>query len=134
VDDPNLEYAQRSTDFVLERLQAQTDKNSTDQSLLDKLGWTAEDLQTFLERWRALKRSARNDDSQRDGRNRDLERALRSLGLTPRGSTLSGGTRTQDDIRGLEEGIRSEPPPGYRDAYRAFKQSISRPAQPGRGN
>lgn len=128
--DPNLEYADRATDFVLDRLDQQMEKNEPDKGLLDKLGWSADQLKSFASRWRQLKDEARKEPAENAGPQRRLNRALDSLGLQPKGSEIEGGARSKDDMRALEEGIRIEPPAAYRDAFRAFKQGISRSREP----
>ena len=57
-DDPNLEFARQKTDLALEYLKDQLNKGEPDQELLDKLGWTAEDMSRFVARWEEMKRKA----------------------------------------------------------------------------
>lgn len=122
-DAVNLDYARRATDMVLEYLRDQQDK--PDQRLLDEMGWTADDLKAFLDRWQKLKQSAVEDSNVR----RELDESLRSLGLQPRKDTKRTGGPRSDDQRGLREsGIKSDPPPAYQEQFKAFKKGASRAA------
>ena len=120
-DDPNLEYSRRATDMVLEYLKDQQKK--PDDRLLDELGWTAEDMQNFLERWQKLKQSAAEDPAAR----RELDETLRGLGLRPQRDTKRSGGSKSDDVRGLREsGLKSSPPSSYQEQFNAFKKGTAR--------
>lgn len=89
--------------------------------MLDALGWTREQAQAFIDRWRAMRRLADSDDPRQRG---EFERAVRSLGLRP------GGVRSSRDVPtdvkgGQAEGRRSRPPSEYRDQVRAYLQGTS---------
>jgi hypothetical protein len=120
-DEANLEYARKATEMVLQHLKDQ--EHNPDPELLDKMGWSKDDLAEFLRRWESLQKSA--DDSP-DGK-RELDEALKSLGLRdPANRKRSGGT-TSDDQRGLRDsGNRSAPPPTYRDLFDAFRKGAAR--------
>jgi hypothetical protein len=107
--------------MVLEYLKDQQDKPSDE--LLDELGWTAEDLKAFLQRWQSLKRSAAEDTDAR----RELDDSLRGLGLRPQTDSRRAGGSRSDDVRGLREsGIKSSPPPSYQEQFNAFKKGAAR--------
>lgn len=120
-DAANLEFSRRATDMVLEQLRDQ--QEHPDRELLDKLGWSPEQLRAFVERWQKLKQHAQEDA----GGQRELDESLRGLGLAPSVDTRRrGGTRT-DAVRGLQEsGNQSAPPASYRDQFRAFKKGAAR--------
>lgn len=121
-DDVNLEYARRATNLVLDKLQEQ--KDDPDKKLLDKLGWTQEELAAFLERWQKLRREAA--DNKMDSKD-ELREEVRSLGLRPRGTRLKRGGTDSDAVRGLRDaGERSAPPPGHLDKYNSYKKSVTR--------
>lgn len=123
-DDPNLEYSRKATDMVLEYLKDQKDK--PDEQLLDELGWTADDLRGFLDRWEKLKQSANEDPAAR----RDLDESLRGLGLRPQADKKRTGNLKSDDVRGMREsGIKSAPPSSYQEQFDAFKKGASRSAK-----
>ena len=52
-DAANLEYARKATDLALQRLNDM--EHNPDAALLEKLGWTKDDLAEFLRRWEALR-------------------------------------------------------------------------------
>jgi hypothetical protein len=121
-----LEYAREQTDLVLNKLADMLKHDNVDREMLDKLGWTEDDLQRFLERWQARKQAARGPD-QRAGQ--ELDRALRSLGLKPR--TQQGVTqRTDDNLRDLRQGTRVPVPLEFRDRLRLYNQGVSRSREP----
>src|SRR5690606_9180539 len=80
-DDANLEYARRQTDLILERLDEQLKDQNVDKQLLEKLGWTEDELRRFVDRWKTLKAEA--ETAQSEESRQQLDRALRSLGLAP---------------------------------------------------
>ena len=120
-DEANLDYARKTTEMVLDYLKDQ--KDEPDSELLDKLGWTQEELNAFLKRWQQLKRAAAEDKAGE----RELDESLRSLGLRPsRDRSRTGGTKT-DDVRGLRDsGSQSAPPRGYQKLFDAFKKGAAR--------
>ena len=121
-DDPNIEYARKATDLVLDYLEDQRD--NPDRQLLDKLGWTEEDVEKFLQRWQQLNQNSARDSEQGGQAKGDLERALRSLGLHPRSDTFRREGDRSDAFRGLREGGRSgRAPTKYLDQVRAFQRS-----------
>ena len=127
-EQPNLEYARKATDMVLEYLKDQ--ESRPDEDLLNKLGWTQDDLQEFVRRWSELKQAANEDQRAR----RDLDDALRSLGLRP-GTAAPRRTEMRPDTRGIEvnPGTRSNPPPSYRELFDAYRRGTGRTgAQPDR--
>ena len=89
-EDPNLEYARKATDLALEKLKDQLKKPTGEQKLLDKLGWTRTDAERFVKRWEAMKQAAGKTGTEGDAARRQLDDALRNLGLRPRGTKISG--------------------------------------------
>ncbi len=82
-DEANLDYARKQTDLVLDKLADQLNKKDVDDQLLKDLGWTEEDLRRFIDRWNQRKEAARRNDPAGESANRELDEALRSLGLRP---------------------------------------------------
>ncbi len=125
-DAVNTDYAKKATDMVLDYLDQTRDQ--PDQELLDKLKWTREDLQRFRDRWKDV-RDLDPTSASETPRNRDIEDALRSLGMRAPGSD-TGDTRsdTADDLRGIRDsGNRKPPPAAYRDAFDAFRRAMGAP-------
>lgn len=126
--DVNLEYAKKATDLALETLRDQ--KGQPDAELLDRLGWTPEDLQRFLARWEAMKRAAAQDGAAGEEAQRSLNETLESLGLRPTNTMLRRGGVESDQQRGLRDaGHRTAPPPEYQKLFEAYLKGAGR-AQP----
>ena len=120
-DQANLEFARKATDLVLSKLKEQ--EHNPDPELLDRLGMTREQMQEFIRRWDRLKSEAERDPNAA----RELDDALRSLGLKdPKLRKRSGGS-VSDDQRGLRDsGGRVPPPSRYRDQFDAFRKGAAR--------
>lgn len=125
-DQANLEYSSKATDLAIEHLQDQLNKGQADPKLLDRLGWTRQDAEKFVERWQAMRSGAQAADKSKPGGKRQLDEALRSLGLHPRGTTLSGSAARDDRTQGLEESRRTKPPAEYSEAFKAYTQGTTR--------
>jgi hypothetical protein len=118
---PNVEYARKATDMVLEYLKDQ--QQDPDQELLDELGWTKEDMREFIERWETMKRSA----FEAAGAQRELDDALRSLGLRSSANSPRTGS-ARDDARQAASnlGTRSSPPSTYAEQFNAYRKGTAR--------
>jgi hypothetical protein len=122
-DAANLEYARKATEMVLRRLK--DEQHNPDPELLDKLGWTREDLAEFLRRWENLEKSATETPSGK----RELDEALKSLGLRDPANRRRAGGKTSDNQRDLRDsGNRSVAPPKYREMFDAFRKGAARSA------
>ncbi len=120
-EEPNVEYARRATDLVLEYLKDQQQK--PDPKLLEKLGWTEDDLRQFLQRWEEMRRTASRDEQG----GKDLNESLRSLGLRPNQRDARQVTVRNDQVQGLRDaGERSNPPPKYLEQFNAYKKGTAR--------
>jgi len=121
-DAANLEYAKEATDLVLERLKDQ--RKDPEPELLESLGWSEEELRAFVARWEAMKRDAREQDGEAA---RDLEDALRSLGLRPSGPERRAADAEDDTLRGLQDGGgRSRPPAELLEQFNAYRKGVAR--------
>jgi len=124
-DDANLEYTRKATDLALEYLEDQLAKDQPDQGLLDRLGWTNDDLERFYREWDARRRDADRQGPGSERARQELDKALQSLGLRPRGVESRGGQRQSDTVGDLKEALRIPPPPEWAEAYRAFKMGVA---------
>jgi len=116
-DKANLDYARQQTDLLLERLDEQLAKQKVDPKLLKSLGWTEDELRRFVQRWAGLKSRA---DAQDPDAQRQLDAALRSLGLR-RGEPLRfRAGATADKVRDLNDAYRARAPLEYSDRVRAY--------------
>ena len=118
-DEANLEYARKATDLVLERLEDQLDRDRLDPKLLDKLGWTKEEMERFVQRWRAMQKEARSTDEKGREARRGLDNALRSLGLRSDRIDRRSGRRT-DEVRNLRDAYRGRPPAEIEEQMKAY--------------
>ncbi len=126
-DEANLEYARKQTDLVLTKLADQLNKNKVDDRMLKELGWTRDDLQRFVARWQERKEAAKNDDPKGEAAKRELDDALRSLGLQP--GKLQQNAVQKDTMRDLKQGYRGAVPLEYKERLRAYNQGVSRSAR-----
>lgn len=128
-DAANLEYARKQTDLVLEKLADQLRRKRVDKGLLDQLGWSEEEFRRFVERWQKLKSAARSNNPSAPEARRELDDALRSLGLRP--GSLRQSELKADQFRDLREGYRGPVPLEYQERLRAYNEGISRARQEG---
>ena len=122
-DEPNLDYARRATDLALEHLKDQM--NQQDSALLEKLGWTREEARKFVQKWEQMKREAAKSGPEGEAARRQLDGALKSLGLRPRGTQLKGGGTTTDKLQGLREASRFDPPSDWSELFRAYSRGVA---------
>jgi hypothetical protein len=120
-DAANLEYSRKATEMVLKHLK--DEEHNPDPELFDKLGWSKEDLAEFLRRWDALEKSA----AQSPQGKRELDEALRSLGLRDPNNRRRAGGKVSDNQRDVRDaGNRTSPPARYRDLFDAFRKGAAR--------
>lgn len=117
-DEANLEYAKKQTDLVLDRLEDQLEKQDVDKQLLEKLGWTEDELRRFVDRWKTLKAEAETAPSEES--RQQLDKALRSLGLDPNRRTGYQANATKEKLRQLQQSYRGQIPLEYADQVRAY--------------
>ncbi|NLS96546.1 MAG: hypothetical protein GXX96_30785 [Planctomycetaceae bacterium] len=119
----NKEYADKATNLALEYLEDQLNKTDPNQELLDRLGWTRQDLERFLRRWQEMKAAAKETGSTGEDARQELDDALKSLGLRPKQTTIESGQLNQDSDTKIES-IRSNPPPAWRELFQEYTKSI----------
>jgi hypothetical protein len=91
--------------------------------VLEALGWSREEAEAFLDRWKAMRSLEQSADPREQA---EYERALRSLGLRPR--TVRTDRRIDAAPTGGEaEGRRSRPPSEYREQFEAYNSGVSAP-------
>ena len=125
-DPVDLEYAKKATDMVLDYLEQTRDK--PDQELLRELNWTEEDLRRFGDRWQKVRDIDRaNSDNPQA---RDLEEALKSLGMRPPTQSSQRQRERGDDLRAIQDsGNRRSAPAAHRDAFEQFRRALGRQIQ-----
>jgi len=114
----NKEYADKVTDLALDYLKSQ--KDQPDPELLKRLNWSKEDMQKFLERWSEAKEGAKSDPLKK----KELDAALKSLGLRPSKSRDRKVQDRDDDLKGFrDEGSRVRPPESVREQFEQFRKA-----------
>ena len=79
-DEPNVDHARRATDLALDHLRDRMQKGQ-DQEILKKLGWSRDEADEFLRRWADLKRKANQSGADGAEGRKQLDDALKTLGL-----------------------------------------------------
>ncbi len=120
-DKANLDYANKQTDLILERLEDQLKKKEVDEGLLEKLGWNQDDLRRFVDRWKNLKSQPADDTGGSD----ELNDALRSLGLNPNRRTGYNSKITKDKLRDLQEAYRGRVPLEYQEQINRYRKGTA---------
>ena len=122
-DDPNLAYARERTGLALEHLKDQMQQDQSE--LLDRLGWTPDEAQRFIDKWQRMKDLAARKGSGGKAARKKLEEAIQSLGLRPRGTQLGGGQTDTDDLRQMREGSHHPIPSKLSDLLRAYSKGTA---------
>jgi hypothetical protein len=129
-DKANTEYAKRATDLALDHLRNQLKDDRPDEELLDRLGWSKEDLKKLLARWERLQREAKQPGPAGTKAKENLQERINSLGWTrPGQATRKASTNAGDAAQGLRDAARSAPPQEYMEAFEAFKRRTSQGAK-----
>jgi len=118
-DEANLDYARKQTDLIIDRLDDQLKKQKVDQSLLEKLGWTQDELRRFVDRWKNLQ-SQVNDKTNPTDANEELNDALRSLGLGRNRRTGYQSKIAKDKLRDLRDAYRGRVPLEYQEQVNRY--------------
>ncbi|MGD0515929.1 MAG: hypothetical protein ABSA26_00200 [Thermoguttaceae bacterium] len=119
----NLDYARKQTTLALEHLEDQLAKDRPE--LLERLGWTREQAQRFIDRWQQLREAADEKGIRGEAAKKQLDDALKSLGLRP-GTTVikHGGTKT-DQLRDLRDSGRFAPPQEWAEQFREYTRGVA---------
>jgi hypothetical protein len=120
-DDPNLEYARQRTDLALRTLQEELAKEKS--PLLERLGWTPADAERFLREWQAMMKAAQEQGPRGKDAKQELDKALRSLGLRPRGTQSPKALGQKDQVRSQDPG-RFAPPPEWSDFFKWYTEGV----------
>ncbi|MEM7781989.1 MAG: hypothetical protein AAF623_01330 [Planctomycetota bacterium] len=117
----NLDHARQKTDLILEKLAEQ--KNNPDPELLDKINWTKEELNEFVDRWKEMKAAA---ESGGDREKRRYKNALKSLDFRPKDARRRV-QQTQQDTSGLnQDGVIDRPSPKVENDFNSFLRNLNR--------
>ncbi len=121
-DEANAEYARRQTELALQHLRDVMAQEKPE--LLDRLGWTKDDARRFLDRWEAMRAAAAGKDAKGEAARKQLNDAIRSLGLRPQGTELRGGGVAPDAAQKLRDPGRFAPPADWAEQLRAYTRGV----------
>ncbi|MGO9111878.1 MAG: hypothetical protein ACLP9L_21845 [Thermoguttaceae bacterium] len=122
-DAADIEFSKKQVDLALEHLKEQMAKQKPE--LLDRLGWTKEEAQKFLENLKKLKDSAQQPGSEGEAGKKAYNEFLKNLDLHPYGTQIRGGQTKTDDLRNVRDSGQTEPPSEWADLYRAYSRSTA---------
>ncbi len=122
-DDPNLDYARKQTTLALEHLADQLAKDKSE--LLERLGWDRAYAESFLRQWEQMRKAAGQPGPQGDAAKRELDKALKSLGLRPSKTQIQKGKSPTDKVQQLQDAGRFPPPLEWMDYYKAYNQGVA---------
>ena len=123
-DKANLDYANQTTDMVLEYLENQIDRGGIDADLKKQFGWTDQDFADFVRRYRNLKKNAQLQGKAGERAKNKWNAVLRSLGLTPPQTAARTSSLQADRTNGLQESGRSLPPQEDQNRFDAFRKDV----------
>jgi hypothetical protein len=104
--------------LALDYLKEQKDR--PDPELLKRLKWNKRDLNEFYERWKTAKEQAATDPDKR----KELDAALRSLGLQQSNQSANGMSVSSDGLSGYRESAnRVRPPESLRERFELFQKA-----------
>ncbi|MGQ9605101.1 MAG: hypothetical protein ACUVTW_02805 [Thermogutta sp.] len=124
-DEPNVEYARRQTDLALRYLEEELAKSTPDPELMERLGWTREEMERFAQRWRELRKKAEVPTADTNSA-KEFQEVLKSLGLRPQGTELRSGRGAVDSQRGLGTPRQTAPPPQWSEQYREYLKALGK--------
>lgn len=126
-EEANLEFKKQATELVLKRLQDGLERGDIDPELLEKLGWTQDEMRRFTERLSKHLQDAKSGDETPESQTRrqQFEEMLKSLDVNKRGTTRQGDKAAQREVNQIES-HRATVPREYRGAYEKFSREITR--------
>lgn len=124
-NEANLDYTKRQTNLALRYLEEELSKKEPDPELLNRLGWTKDELKDFVENW---KKMAENAAEAKPGSKEDKEWKdhLRSLGTIRPGRSTKQESRSFIDPTMATGSRRAAPPVQWRSRVEAYNEGISK--------
>ena len=126
-EEANLEFKKQATELVLKRLQDGLERGDIDPELLEKLGWTQDEMRRFTERLSKHLQDAKSGDEtpESQARRQQFEEMLKSLDVNKKGTTRQGDKAAQREVNQIES-HRATVPKKYSGAYDKFSREITR--------
>lgn len=127
-DAPNLEDKKKAANLVLQKLKDDIDRGDVDEELLEKLGWTEDDLKKFTDRLsKNLQEDAVDKTSPEElARKKQFEEMLRGIRLSgDQKVTREGANLESTDVDSFAPS-QAPAPLQYRELEEAYKNSLSK--------
>ncbi len=90
--------------------------------MLDRLGWSRQDLEKFVKALGADATQAKAPGEKGAEARGELDETLRSLGLRPRATTIKRNAKHDDRVQGREESRRAGAPAEWAEQSKAYSQ------------
>ncbi|MHC4877812.1 MAG: MSCRAMM family adhesin [Planctomycetota bacterium] len=125
-DPVNVEDRLKATNLVLKELQEDLARGKVDQELLDKLGWTEEDMARFAERLKnRLSEGQQPADPGEEARARQFREMLKSLDLDATSRERLDAFDQKQSTTDFSD-LRERVPQKYRGAFEKYLEKLSR--------
>ncbi len=120
-DEANLDFSKKQVDLALEHLKDEKSKPKSE--LLDRLGWTKEEAQKFLDNMSKLKDSAQRSGNEGESAKKAYNEFLKNLDLHPHITQISGGKTKTDEVPHVRDSGQMPAPAEWADLYHAYSSS-----------
>lgn len=124
-DAPDPEYNRQAAELVLRKLQDDLDRGEVNPELLEKLGWTEDQLKGWSDRLAKQLQQQPAETPVDRARQMQFEEMLRQIDLRKRNAVRSGESQPTRELP-QSDSRRSVPPAEYREAYEAFTRGLSK--------
>jgi len=126
-EEANLEFKKQATELVLKRLQDGLERGDIDPELLEKLGWTEDEMRRFTERLNKYLQEAKpgEETPESTARRQQFEEMLKGLDVDKKGTTRKGDGAPSREVNQIET-RRGTVPKEYRSAYDKFTREVNR--------
>lgn len=124
-DAPDPDYNRQAAELVLRKLQDDLDRGEVNPELLEKLGWTEDQLKGWSDRLAKQLQQQPAETPVDRARQMQFEEMLRQIDLRKSNAVRSGESQPTRELP-QSDSRRSAPPAEYREAYEAFTRGLSK--------
>ena len=122
----NLENRKKAAALAIKQLQEEMSRGETPQDLLDKLGYTEEELDAFLKQLdQNLNKAGDESSPEAQARRRQFDELLKGVELDSPGELKSGGEHERQATQSSGSNRRPTPPK-YKSADEAYKKRLQK--------
>lgn len=122
----NLDHAKKATNLVLDRLKDQLERGEVDQELLERLGWTEDDLRKFTDRMqKQLKDTGKDVSPAAVARRRQFEEMIKDIHTAAPTRRQGSEKPRQKRVNQFDTKGRPPVPQRFRSRYREYTRSFS---------